>query len=90
LNNLIVCSADLKDVAVEAAKICGVPLNRVLVLQPGDSGERSLKSVEGGVECRSSDGLTWRRITDREELKKSLILLLYSSGTTGIPKGEIA
>ena len=33
------------------------------------------------------DLLPWTRITDRKELEESLIALIYSSGTTGLPKG---
>lgn len=88
LSNLIVCSADLKDVAVQAAKSSGVPLSRVLVLQ--SSPEWSLKAVDGERECRSDQRLVWKRVTDPEELKRSLVLLLYSSGTTGVPKGSAA
>lgn len=36
---------------------------------------------------RSEGRLQWKKVTDREELRKSLIVLLYSSGTTGVPKG---
>ncbi|KAJ7901856.1 hypothetical protein B0H14DRAFT_3422540 [Mycena olivaceomarginata] len=41
----------------------------------------SAKSVIGEFE------LDWERITNKEELENSLICLLYSSGTTGAPKG---
>ena len=34
-----------------------------------------------------ADLLPWTRITDRKELDESLIVLIYSSGTTGLPKG---
>jgi len=48
-----------------------------------------LNSVQGGfgAHCTQGEELTWGRITDPEELKTSLIVLLYSSGTTGVPKG---
>ena len=31
--------------------------------------------------------LDWRRITDRKELETATVTLIYSSGTTGLPKG---
>lgn len=89
-SKLVICSEDLKDVAVEAARSCGLGPDRVLVL---DSTYRnwSLKSVDGKVDCfgRESERLTWERITDPEVLENSIINLLYSSGTTGIPKGAM-
>lgn len=84
---LLICSSDLKDVAVDAAKACGLGLDRVLVLD-SSHGAWSLKSVDGKVDCWTEKRLTWRRITDPEELHNSIINLLYSSGTTGVPKGE--
>lgn len=85
--NLVICSSDLKDVAIEAAMMCSVPLDRVLVL---DSTYQnwSCKSIEGGKSLFGKERLTWDRITDPEILENSIINLLYSSGTTGAPKGE--
>ena len=82
--NLIACSEDTKDVAIAAAKECGISLDRVLLLT---SDPRGLRSVEGNVDCMSDRELDWIRITDPQELENSVICLLYSSGTTGIPKG---
>ncbi|KUJ14714.1 acetyl-CoA synthetase-like protein [Mollisia scopiformis] len=85
-SNLVFCSEDAKDVAVEAAKRCGVPLSRVVVVRSSPSW--SMASLEDEVSVLPSKGkLGWERITDQEELDNSLICLLYSSGTTGIPKG---
>jgi 4-coumarate--CoA ligase len=82
------CSEDARDVACRAARICGVPLDRVLVVK--SSPEWSMKSVAaGGKSVLPSSGmLDWERITDPKALEDSLICLLYSSGTTGIPKGK--
>lgn len=85
---LVICSADLADTAVEAAKSCGLSLNRVLVIE-SDYGKWSLKSVDGKVDCWTDKSLTWQRITDPVELENSIINLLYSSGTTGVPKGTL-
>lgn len=86
-SNLVICSPDTKDVAVAAARECGVPLHRVLCL--ASSPKWSLTSVDDGQNCISSEKLDWKRITNKEELEKSLICLLYSSGTTGAPKGSL-
>lgn len=86
-SNLIFCSEDAKDVAIKSAKECGVPLSRVLVMN-SRKGEWGFRSVEGGQSCLGGKGmLDWERITDRQKLENSLICLLYSSGTTGVPKG---
>lgn len=85
--NLVICSTDLKDVAIEAAKMCRIGMDRVLVL---DSTYQnwSCKSVEGNKSLFGDKRLTWERITDAAVLETSIINLLYSSGTTGPPKGE--
>jgi 4-coumarate--CoA ligase len=86
-SKLLICSADLVNVAVEAAKQCDLSLDRVLVLE-SEYGKWSLKSVDGKVNCWTEKSLTWQRITDPHELEHSIINLLYSSGTTGVPKGK--
>jgi len=86
-SNLVFCSEDVKEVAIQAARNCGVPLSRVLVIQ--SSPRWSMRSVEGDVHVLPSEGkLDWERITDQKKLDKSLVCLLYSSGTTGVPKGK--
>jgi 4-coumarate--CoA ligase len=87
-SNLIVCSVDTIDVAKAAAQECGVPLNRVLCLR--SSPKWSLTAIGDGQSSISNQKLGWKRITDKEELENSLICLLYSSGTTGPPKGFLS
>ncbi|OBT58401.1 hypothetical protein VE04_00778 [Pseudogymnoascus sp. 24MN13] len=86
-SNLLVCSPDTQDVAVAAAKQCGIPLNRVLCLK--SSPEWGLMSLGNNQNCISNEKLDWKRITNKEELENSLVCLLYSSGTTGPPKGVL-
>ncbi|KIW05098.1 uncharacterized protein PV09_03655 [Verruconis gallopava] len=89
LSKVVIVSEDLKDVAVEAARICELPPENVLVF--GSAPPWTVKSVVGGIAVRTGDEgaprLSFRRVTDRNELENSLIILIWSSGTTGAPKG---
>ena len=85
-SRLIVCSAEFKGLVTQAAKECGVPLDRVLVLESSPSWR--LASLDGKVNAISDKKLDWQRITDPTALTKSLITILWSSGTTGLPKGR--
>ncbi|KAL6246832.1 hypothetical protein RBB50_006139 [Rhinocladiella similis] len=84
-SHTIICSAEHKDLAAQAAKECDIPVDRVLVLESSPSWK--LQSLNGKVNAISDHALDWAKITDPEALKKSLITVLWSSGTTGLPKG---
>lgn len=84
-SNLIICSEEHVETAREAAKECNVPLDRVLVLS--SSPERKLESLGTGKNAVTDGRLAWTTITDPKALKQSLITILWSSGTTGLPKG---
>lgn len=83
-SNLVICSEEHVAVAKAAAKESGVPLERILVLS---SSPRRLESLGEGINAISNSRLDWQTITDRHALKQSLITILWSSGTTGLPKG---
>lgn len=91
---VIIASPDCEEVAVKAAQECGLDRSRVLVLDTM-GGKRSLKSVDGSGkdfiagEGKPGERLEWEVVTDREVLEKRVICLLYSSGTTGVPKGML-
>lgn len=85
-SNLIVCGVEHVDVASKAAKECGIPLRNVLCLD-STKGAWRLESLEGNVNAISRQKLKWRKIFDPSLLKQSLIVILWSSGTTGLPKG---
>jgi 4-coumarate--CoA ligase len=83
---VVVCSEDAREVAVEAARRCGIGMDRVLMVS--SSPEWRIESLEGRKSVLPSRGkLDWERIREKRVLDESLICLLYSSGTTGIPKG---
>ncbi|KAL6710786.1 hypothetical protein ACN47E_007843 [Coniothyrium glycines] len=82
-----------KETAVKAAEAAGWGANgggRVLLMSEGR--DWSLKAVqENGNLGRNlideNDKLPWQKITNPHELENSLAILIYSSGTTGLPKG---
>ncbi|KAL6887976.1 hypothetical protein GGI43DRAFT_425882 [Trichoderma evansii] len=86
-SSVVICSEDLKDVALSGALNAGIPAKNVLVLTSYP--EIQLKSVDGTIECDFKGSLDWRRITDPKELEYSKACILYSSGTTGLPKGVL-
>jgi acyl-CoA synthetase (AMP-forming)/AMP-acid ligase II len=85
-SNLIVCGAEHRDVAAGAANECGLPTENVLLLD-STKGFWKLSSLSGNVDALSRSKLKWRQIFDPVKLKSSLIVILWSSGTTGLPKG---
>ncbi|EER37458.1 4-coumarate-CoA ligase [Histoplasma capsulatum var. duboisii H88] len=84
-SHLIICGKEMKEIALKAAKQCNLPPERVLMLESYPSFK--LSSLEGNINIISNGKLTWQRITDAEALEKSIIVILWSSGTTGLPKG---
>ncbi len=83
---LVLCTADTEDVAVKAANLAGIPLSRVLML--GSGGTFELFEMENRQPISISPRmLQWARITEPDTLANSTICILFSSGTTGLPKG---
>lgn len=71
-----------------ASKRAGLTEKNVLVLKT--SPKLSLEASDGSTMWSYNQGqhrLPWRHIEEREELQNTTICLVYSSGTTGAPKG---
>ncbi|OAL33758.1 hypothetical protein AYO20_06934 [Fonsecaea nubica] len=89
---LVVTSSDCLEVTVKACLEVGIGRDRILVLE-SKAGARTLHDATGrgpnllGGNENLDQMLEWERITDEKELEESIICLLYSSGTTGVPKG---
>lgn len=82
---ILICSKDALESSVLAAKEAGLSERQVLVLESHP--EIKLYSADGTVACDFRNKLDWRVITNSHELENSTICILYSSGTTGLPKG---
>ncbi|KAL2821782.1 hypothetical protein BDW59DRAFT_181154 [Aspergillus cavernicola] len=87
-SQLVITCAENKAKALEAAQEGGIPLNRVLVLESMEH-KRLLRDTVNPERnyLQSNAQLEWDLITDIGALEDTTICLLYSSGTTGPPKG---
>ncbi|KAI0420507.1 hypothetical protein F5X98DRAFT_332432 [Xylaria grammica] len=82
---VVVCTPDVKDTALAAAEKVGLAPRNVLIY--GGTKDLELReAASGAIVPISNQELDWQRITDPVKLENSVICLLFSSGTTGLPK----
>ncbi|KAL3476767.1 hypothetical protein BJX99DRAFT_270278 [Aspergillus californicus] len=87
-SSVVVTCPENKVKASKAARECGIPLNRVLILESMGHTRALCDMVNPGRNyLQSSKELEWDRMRDIKVLEDTTICLLYSSGTTGPPKG---
>lgn len=86
---LLLCSPEFKARTLEAAKRCGIPIDRVLVIDSKKPRNWKLISAADGTYVLDLHGpmLDWKKISTQKELEEMTACLLYSSGTAGLPKG---
>lgn len=82
----LACSRELRPVALKAAIEAGLPESSVIVLESYP--EIKLCSSDGARVCDFEKILDWPSITDPKILSSQTACLVYSSGTTGLPKGR--
>ncbi|KAJ7289753.1 hypothetical protein C8J57DRAFT_1165478 [Mycena rebaudengoi] len=86
-SRLVIADRAHAGVAREAAAQCGLNAGRVVLVLDSSPGRWSLKSVDRSIDALSDQMLEWERVTNPKALEESLITILWSSGTTGLPKG---
>lgn len=84
---ILVCNADTRAAVEETAKKTRFPRERVLYLGDGPGLDLTVLGTGRRLQLSPSRTLDWARITDRQQLENSIICVLFSSGTTGLPKG---
>ena len=86
---LLLCSSEFEEGTIQVAKQCGISLDRILVIDARQPKDWKLVSIADRSNVLDHNGpmLQWKRIADKRELKETTACLLYSSGTTGLPKG---
>ena len=73
---------ELLDNALGAAKDAGIPVDHINILQGYSPGRKSFQDIEDDARRRRTP-----RLQARPAKKGTLAYLVFSSGTTGLPKG---
>lgn len=86
--SVLLCAPECTRRVLEAARQQGIGEDRVLIMDGSEPRRCSLSTAANSDNLlRTAGSLQWELITDRDVLRNTTICLLYSSGTTGLPKG---
>lgn len=87
-STLIIASEDVAEKALEAAKLCKISPDRILILRSMGHDQALTPSIDSSRDYFAQTmELPWEKITDTQTLETRVVALLFSSGTTGVPKG---
>lgn len=84
---VIICNADTRAAVEETVKKVKFPADRLLFLGDGRGLDLTVVGTGEKVGLSPSRLLDWVRVTDPKQLEDSIVCVLFSSGTTGLPKG---
>lgn len=87
---LLLCSEEFEERTIAAGKQCGVDCDRILVIDYKTPHRWTLiqsSTRETVLDINSGPKLPWLRIDNKNEQHTVTTCILYSSGTTGLPKG---
>lgn len=93
-SKILVTVEATRETAVKAAEEAGWGANgggRVILMSEEKEWKLQVIGKDGKLGQNiidENDKLLWEKITNLKELEDSLVILIYSSGTTGLPKGE--
>ena len=69
--------------ALEAAKQFGLPEDRIYILEGKSEGRKSFQDMSDDIRRRGTPIVPVKQVT-----KNTLAYLVFSSGTSGLPKGQ--
>ncbi|KAF3769701.1 acetyl-CoA synthetase-like protein [Cryphonectria parasitica EP155] len=84
---IIICDASTRAVVEETVKNVRFPADHVLLLGDGQGLHLTVAGTGRVLELSPSRSMDWVRLTDIKQLEDTTICILFSSGTTGLPKG---
>ncbi|KAK5174818.1 uncharacterized protein LTR77_001901 [Saxophila tyrrhenica] len=87
---LLFCSEEFEQNTIEAARQCGIPQNRILIIDSKTPKRWNLiqsSNRKPALDLQAGPMLDRCHINNREEQDRTTACIIYSSGTTGLPKG---
>lgn len=84
---LLIAHSSMLDTAIAAAEECGLPKNRIILIDDGVKGFATISQIVARGHELTDDDVGGRVVFTEDDIKKKAVLLPFSSGTTGVPKG---